>query len=87
MIDGGGKQQATVQNNTWSKTPSSRACWSGLNLESVGGSLSFKPAVSSFKHIANLVMLYLYQTAVHQQQYTSTWVPCQHTGEQKIMLF
>lgn len=38
-----------VQKQTWSNTPSSSACWSGLRRESVGASFPFKPRVSSFK--------------------------------------
>ena len=58
------------QKKTWSKMPSSRACWSGLSRESVGASFSFKPGVISFKHIANLVMLYL-----HIALHSATWAP------------
>lgn len=44
---------------TLSNTPSSKANWSGLSRESVGATFSLKPGVNSFKHMANLVMLYL----------------------------
>jgi len=39
----------SVQMHTWSYTPSSSACWSGLRRESVGASLPFKPGVTSFR--------------------------------------